>query len=203
MAALGHLNPGLGTGQRVLCNVDTRLEKLLRALGEEGLLDLLLLAGACSVVVLLRAEETVDLAIGLEPDHEGSEAVVALHFALAESTEAGLHGHGVGAAPLEELLHRLLVSRDAPTRRDGRRRPRSRPRLRPRRRRWRRRDGDGSDWRVDGERSHGRSGGRGPQFFLKKIAFPQFGNIATEEKHEITLESDDIMLHIYLYLSFL
>ncbi|EER96103.2 hypothetical protein BDA96_02G088400 [Sorghum bicolor] len=83
---LGHLNPGLGTGQRVLCNVDTRLEKLLRALGEEGVLDLLLLAGACSVVVLLRAKETVDLAIGLEPDH------------------------GVGAAPLEELLHRLLVT---------------------------------------------------------------------------------------------
>ncbi|KAG0513472.1 hypothetical protein BDA96_10G105200 [Sorghum bicolor] len=110
VAALGHLNPGLGTGQRVLCNIDTRHEKLLRALGEEGVLDLLLLAGACSVVVLLRAEETVDLAIGLEPDHEGSEAVVALHFALAEATEAGPHGHGVGAAPLEELLHRLLVT---------------------------------------------------------------------------------------------
>ncbi|KXG20118.1 hypothetical protein SORBI_3010G157400, partial [Sorghum bicolor] len=110
VAALGHLNPGLGTGQRVLCNVDTRLEKLLRALGEEGVLDLLLLAGACSVVVLLRAEETVDLAIGLEPDHEGSEAVVALHFALAEAAEAGPHGYGVGAAPLEEFLHRLLVT---------------------------------------------------------------------------------------------
>jgi hypothetical protein len=110
VAALGHLNPGLGTGQRVLCNVDTRLEKLLRALGEEGVLDLLLLAGACSVVVLLRAEETVDLAIGLEPDHEGSEAVVVLHFALAETAEVGPHGHGVGAAPLEELLHRLLVT---------------------------------------------------------------------------------------------
>ncbi|KXG35076.1 hypothetical protein SORBI_3002G129300 [Sorghum bicolor] len=95
---------------RVLCNVDTRLEKLLCALGEEGVLDLLLLAGACSVVVLLRAEETVDLAIGLEPDHEGSEAVVALHFALAEAAEAGPHGHGVGAAPREELLHRLLVT---------------------------------------------------------------------------------------------
>ncbi|OQU90083.1 hypothetical protein SORBI_3002G336900, partial [Sorghum bicolor] len=107
---LGHLNPGLGTAQRVLCNVDTRLEKLLRALGEEGVLDLLLLAGACSVVVLLRAEETIDLAIGLEPDHEGSEAVVALHFALAEATKAGPHGHGVGTAPLEELLHRLLVT---------------------------------------------------------------------------------------------
>ncbi|KXG34759.1 hypothetical protein SORBI_3002G087400 [Sorghum bicolor] len=106
----GHLNPGLGTGQRVLCNVDTRLEKLLRALGEEGVLDLLLLAGACSVVVLLRAEDTVDLAIGLEPDHEGSEAVVVLHFALAETAEVGPHGHGVGAAPLEELLHRLLVT---------------------------------------------------------------------------------------------
>ncbi|KXG24909.1 hypothetical protein SORBI_3007G099800 [Sorghum bicolor] len=100
VAALGHLNPGLGTGQRVLCNVDTRLEKLLRALGEEGVLDLL----------LLRAEETVDLAIGLEPDHECSEAVVALHFALVEATEAGPHGHGVGAAPLEEVLHRLLVT---------------------------------------------------------------------------------------------
>ncbi|KXG28774.1 hypothetical protein SORBI_3005G164400 [Sorghum bicolor] len=84
--------------------------KALRALGEEGVLDLLLLAGACSVVVLLRAEETVDLAIGLEPDHEGSEAVVALHFALAKAAEAGPHGHGVGAAPLEELLHRLLVT---------------------------------------------------------------------------------------------
>jgi hypothetical protein len=35
---------------------------------------------------------------------------VALHFALAEATEAGPHGHGVGAAPLEELLHRLLVT---------------------------------------------------------------------------------------------
>ena len=92
-----------------MCNVDTRLEKLLCALGEEGVLDLLLLAGACSVVVLLRAE-TVDLAIGLEPDHEGSEAVVALHFALAEAAEAGPHGHGVGAAPREELLHRLLVT---------------------------------------------------------------------------------------------
>ena len=35
---------------------------------------------------------------------------MALHFALAEATEAGPHGHGVGAAPLEELLHRLLVT---------------------------------------------------------------------------------------------
>ncbi|KAG0545451.1 hypothetical protein BDA96_02G362700 [Sorghum bicolor] len=96
--------------QRVLCNVDTRLEKLLRALGEEGVLDLLLLAGACSVVVLLCAEETVDLAIGLEPDHEGSEAVVALHFTLSKAAEVGPHVHGVGAAPLEELLHRLLVT---------------------------------------------------------------------------------------------
>jgi hypothetical protein len=32
-----------GPGQQVLYNVDTRLEKLLRALGEEGVLDLLLL----------------------------------------------------------------------------------------------------------------------------------------------------------------
>ncbi|EES15307.2 hypothetical protein SORBI_3007G193400 [Sorghum bicolor] len=110
VAALGHLNPGLGTGQRVLCNVDTRLEKLLRALGEEGVLDLLVLAGACSVVVLLCAEETVDLAIGLEPDHEGSEVVVALHFTLAKAAEVGPHSHGVGAAPLEELRHRLLVT---------------------------------------------------------------------------------------------
>jgi hypothetical protein len=45
--------------------------------------------------------------------------------------------------------------------------------------------------------------GPGATIFFKKIAFPQFGNIATEEKHQITLESDDIMLHIYLYLSFL
>jgi len=110
VAALGHLNPSLGTGQRELCNVDTRLEKLLRALGEEGVLDLLLLAGACSMVVLLCAEETVDLAIGLQPDHEGSEAVVALHFTLAKVAEVGPHGHGVGAAPLEELLHRMLVT---------------------------------------------------------------------------------------------
>ena len=73
MAALGPLDPGLGTGQRVLCNVDTRLEKLLRALGEEGVLDslLFLLAGPHGLVVLLRMEETVDLAIGLEPGHEG------------------------------------------------------------------------------------------------------------------------------------
>jgi len=78
--------------------------------GEEGVLDLLLLAGACSVVVLLRVEETVNLAIGLESDHQGSEVVVALHFALAETTEAGPHDHGTGAAPLEELLHRLLVT---------------------------------------------------------------------------------------------
>ncbi|KAG0515285.1 hypothetical protein BDA96_10G265000 [Sorghum bicolor] len=62
------------------------------------------------VVVLLRVEETVNLAIGLESDHQGSEVVVALHFALAETTEAGPHDHGTGAAPLEELLHRLLVT---------------------------------------------------------------------------------------------
>jgi hypothetical protein len=89
-----------GTGQRVLCNVDTCLEKLLRALDEEVVLDLLLLTGACNVVVLLRAEETVDLAISLEPDHEGSEAVVALHLALPKAAKAGPYGHGVGAAKI-------------------------------------------------------------------------------------------------------
>jgi hypothetical protein len=32
---------------------------------------------ACGLIVLLRMEETVDLAISLEPDLEGSEAVAA------------------------------------------------------------------------------------------------------------------------------
>jgi len=63
---------------------------------------------------------------------------------------------------------------------------------------------DGSDWRVDGDGSGAMGGlGAGSHNFFKKIDFPQLGNIATEEKHQITLESDDIMLHIYLYLSFL
>ena len=35
---------------------------------------------------------------------------MTLHFALAEAAEADPHDHGVGAAPLEELLHRLLVT---------------------------------------------------------------------------------------------
>jgi len=35
---------------------------------------------------------------------------MALHFTLAKAAEVGPHGHGVGAAPLEELLHRLLVT---------------------------------------------------------------------------------------------
>jgi|UPI0002213FD4 hypothetical protein len=57
-------------GQQVLYNVDTRLEKLLRALGEDGVLDLLLLLldDVCGLIVLLRMEETVDLAISLEPN---------------------------------------------------------------------------------------------------------------------------------------
>jgi hypothetical protein len=36
---------------------------------------LLLLDDACGLIVLLRMEKTVDLAISLEPDLEGSEAV--------------------------------------------------------------------------------------------------------------------------------
>ena len=40
---IGVLVVSFGPGQQVLYNVDTHLEKLLRALGEEGVLDLLLL----------------------------------------------------------------------------------------------------------------------------------------------------------------
>ena len=84
------------------------------------------LNGATSggLVVLLRAEEKVDLALGLEADHERAEAVAALHLALSEERDGlaqpaearahggvvGGHGHGVGAPPLEELLHRALVA---------------------------------------------------------------------------------------------
>jgi hypothetical protein len=69
-------------------------------------------------------EEEVDLALGLKADHELAEAVATLHLALAEErdglaepAEARAHGgvisghdHGVGAAPLEELLHRALMA---------------------------------------------------------------------------------------------
>jgi|UniRef100_A0A804LKK6 hypothetical protein len=77
-------------GQQVLYNVDTRLEKLLRALSEEGVLDLLLLLlnDVCGLIVVLCMEEMVDLAISLEPDLEGLEVV---------------------ATPLEELQHRYRI----------------------------------------------------------------------------------------------
>jgi hypothetical protein len=126
MAALGPLYPGLGSGQRVLRDVDARLEKLLRALGEEGVLDLLLLLFGArgALLLLLRAEEAVEVAVGLEADHESAEAVPALHLALAEERDGlaeaaearphggvvGGHGHGEGAAALEQLLHRALVA---------------------------------------------------------------------------------------------
>jgi hypothetical protein len=127
VAALGPLDPGLGAGQRELSDVNPRLEQLLRALSEEGVLDLLLLlvgATGGGLVILLRAEEEVDLALGLQVNHERAEAITALHLALAEERDGlaqpaearahgGLvdgHGHGVGTAPLEELLHRALVA---------------------------------------------------------------------------------------------
>jgi hypothetical protein len=177
VAALGPLDPGLGAGQRELSDVNPRLEQMLRALSEEGVLDLLLLvvvATSGGLVILLRAEEEVDLALGLEVNHERAEAVTALHLALAEESDGlaqtaearahggvvGGHGHGVGAAPLEELLHRALVAlpRSAVVIGDliphlvlgGGRGGRAG------------RDGDGGDRRVDGdgEGSHWR-GGRG------------------------------------------
>jgi hypothetical protein len=75
------------------------------------------------LVILLRAEE-VDLAVGVEVNHERVEAVTALHLALAEERDrlaqpaearahnrvVGGHDHGVGEASLEELLHRALAA---------------------------------------------------------------------------------------------
>lgn len=69
-------------------------------------------------------EEPVELALGVELEHEGAEAVAALHLALAEegdglgeAAEAGADGgvvggdgEGVGAALEEELLDRLVVA---------------------------------------------------------------------------------------------
>jgi hypothetical protein len=77
-----------------------------------------------SLVILLRAEEEVDLALGLEVNHERAEAVMALHITLVEERDrlaqpaeahaldrvVGGHDHGVGAASLEELLHRALTA---------------------------------------------------------------------------------------------
>jgi len=39
--------------------------------------------------------------------------------------------------------------------------------------------------------------------FAIKIYYQICPCVATGEKHEIAIENDDIMLHIYLYLSFL
>jgi hypothetical protein len=75
------------------------------------------------LVILLRAEEEVDLALGLEVNHECVEAVMALHLTLVEERDRlaqpaeahtldrviGGHDHGVGATSLEELLHRALT----------------------------------------------------------------------------------------------
>jgi hypothetical protein len=73
------------------------------------------------LVILLCAEE-VGLALGLKVNHERVEAVSVLHLTLANERDrlaqpveahahggvVGGHGHGVGAALLEELLHYLL-----------------------------------------------------------------------------------------------
>jgi hypothetical protein len=75
------------------------------------------------LVILLRTEE-VDLALSLKVNHERAEAVTALHLMLAEESDrlaqlvearahngvVSGHGHGVGAASLEELLHRALTA---------------------------------------------------------------------------------------------
>jgi hypothetical protein len=76
------------------------------------------------LVILLRTEEEVDLALSLKVNHERAEAVTALHLMLAEESDrlaqlvearahdgvVSGHGHGVGAASLEELLHRALTA---------------------------------------------------------------------------------------------
>ncbi|EEC71065.1 hypothetical protein OsI_02815 [Oryza sativa Indica Group] len=96
-----------------------------RAPAAVGRGQLLLLLGArAALLLLLRSDEAVEVAVGLEADHEGAEAVLALHLALAEErdglTEAaearphgevvGRHGHGEGAATLEQLLHHALMA---------------------------------------------------------------------------------------------
>uniref|UniRef100_A0A0E0DME6 Uncharacterized protein n=1 Tax=Oryza meridionalis TaxID=40149 RepID=A0A0E0DME6_9ORYZ len=94
-----------------------------RAPAADGRGQLLLLLGARAALLLLRADEAVEVAVGLEADHEGTEAVLALHLALAEERDGlaeaaearlhgevvGRHGHGEGAAALEQLLHRALM----------------------------------------------------------------------------------------------
>jgi hypothetical protein len=76
------------------------------------------------LVILLRAEEEVDLALGLEVNHERAEVVMALHLTLTEERDrlaqpvearthgrvVGGHDHGVGAASLEELLDHALAA---------------------------------------------------------------------------------------------